>query len=190
MTGNWLWRQLSHGWMAGAAGGRWGHFPVNTTVISTGVNSQTGSICQAPASGSGFFIRQKSRVILCSQVGDSEKEACVLIPDETFWFPRKVGKITWSSCFSGAIKCVCVCVWCVFSRSVMLDSLQPLGMQPTGLLCSWNFPGKNTGVAGHFLLQGVFPTLGIKPESPASPALPGRVSTTEPPGKPLYQRTT
>ena len=26
------------------------------------------------------------------------------------------------------------------------------------LLCPWNSPGKNPGVGGHFLLQGVFPT--------------------------------
>ena len=29
---------------------------------------------------------------------------------------------------------------------------------PSGLLCSWDFPGKNTGVGCHFLLQGIFPT--------------------------------
>ena len=26
------------------------------------------------------------------------------------------------------------------------------------LLCSWDFPGKNTEVGCHFLLQGIFPT--------------------------------
>ena len=26
------------------------------------------------------------------------------------------------------------------------------------LLCLWDFPGKNTGVGCHFLLQGIFPT--------------------------------
>ena len=26
------------------------------------------------------------------------------------------------------------------------------------LLCPWDFPGKNTGVSCHFLLQGIFPT--------------------------------
>ena len=35
------------------------------------------------------------------------------------------------------------------------------------LLCSWNFPGKSTGVGCHSLLQGIFPTLGIEPRSPA-----------------------
>ena len=31
---------------------------------------------------------------------------------------------------------------------------------PARLLCPWNFPGKNTGVGGHSLLQGIFPTQG------------------------------
>ena len=47
--------------------------------------------------------------------------------------------------------------------SVMSDSLQPLGLYPTRLLCPWNFPGKNTGVGCHFLLQGIFPTQGLNP---------------------------
>ena len=34
---------------------------------------------------------------------------------------------------------------------------------PTRLLCPWNFPGKNTGVGCHFLLQGIFPTQGSNP---------------------------
>ena len=36
--------------------------------------------------------------------------------------------------------------------------LQPHELQPTRLFCSWNFPGKNTGVGYHFLLQGIFLT--------------------------------
>ena len=35
--------------------------------------------------------------------------------------------------------------------------LLPHGLQPTKLLCSWGYPGKNTGVGCHFFLQGVFP---------------------------------
>ena len=31
------------------------------------------------------------------------------------------------------------------------------------LLCLWNFPGKNTGGGGNFLLQGIFPTQGLNP---------------------------
>ena len=33
----------------------------------------------------------------------------------------------------------------------------PLDSQPTRLLCPWDFPGKNTGLGCHFLLQGIFP---------------------------------
>ena len=48
----------------------------------------------------------------------------------------------------------------VLSHSVMPNSLQPHGLYATRLLCPWNFPGKNTTVSCHFLLQGIFPTQG------------------------------
>ena len=35
-------------------------------------------------------------------------------------------------------------------------NLWPHGLQPTRLLCPWDFPGKNTGADCHFLLQGLF----------------------------------
>ena len=40
-----------------------------------------------------------------------------------------------------------------WSRSVMSDSVQPHGLQPTRLLCPWDFPGKSTGVGCHCLLR-------------------------------------
>ena len=33
-------------------------------------------------------------------------------------------------------------------------------LEPTRLLCPWDFPGKNTGVGCHFLLQKIFLTQG------------------------------
>ena len=42
-------------------------------------------------------------------------------------------------------------------------SLWPRGLQPTRLLCPWDSPGKTTGVGGHALLQGLFPTQGSNP---------------------------
>ena len=54
------------------------------------------------------------------------------------------------------------------------------------LLCPWDFSGKNTGVGCHFLLQGIFPTKGWEPTSPALQAgssFAGAFFTVEPPGK-------
>ena len=50
--------------------------------------------------------------------------------------------------------------------------LQTHELQPTRLLCPWDFPGKNTGVGCHALLQGIFPTQGLNPHL-ESPALAG-----------------
>ena len=40
-----------------------------------------------------------------------------------------------------------------WSRLVMPNSYWPHGLQPTRLLCPWDFPGKSTGVGCHCLLQ-------------------------------------
>ena len=54
---------------------------------------------------------------------------------------------------------VCVCV-CPRARpgAQSHPTLRPYGLQPTRLLCPWDFSGKNTEVGCHFLLQGIFPT--------------------------------
>ena len=48
-------------------------------------------------------------------------------------------------------KGVCCCCFCV--ASVVSDSVRPHRLQPTRFLRPWDFPGKNTGVGCHFLLQ-------------------------------------
>ena len=48
--------------------------------------------------------------------------------------------------------------WTWVTNSVMSDSLRSHGLEPARLLCLWNSPGKNTGVGGYSLLQGIFPT--------------------------------
>ena len=60
-------------------------------------------------------------------------------------------------------------------HAVMSDSL---------FLCPWNFPGKNTGVGYHFLLEGIFLTQRLNLSFFLSPALATGFFTTEPPGKP------
>ena len=41
--------------------------------------------------------------------------------------------------------------------------LQPYGLQPARLLCPCDFPGKNTGMGCHSLLQEIVPTQGSNP---------------------------
>ena len=56
----------------------------------------------------------------------------------------------------------------------------PWAEKPSRLLCPWGSPGKNTGVGGPALLQGVFPTQGSNLRL-TSPALAGgffAISTT------------
>ena len=69
-----------------------------------------------------------------------------------------------------------------------LTLCNPMDCSPPGTSVHGIFPGKNTGVGCHFLLQGIFPIQGraksFKPKSLASPALAGRFFTTAPPGKP------
>ena len=45
----------------------------------------------------------------------------------------------------------------------MSNSLRPHGLWPTRLLHPRDFPGKGTGVGGHFLLQGIFMTQRLNP---------------------------
>ena len=56
----------------------------------------------------------------------------------------------------------------VYRHTVMPDSLQPHGLQPTRLLRPWDFPGKSTGVGWHFLLQ----CMKVKSESEAAQSCP------------------
>ena len=50
--------------------------------------------------------------------------------------------------------CMCACS----VASVISDSLWSYGLELARLLCPWDFPGKNTEVGCHALLQGIFLT--------------------------------
>ena len=69
---------------------------------------------------------------------------------------------------------------CLVAKSC-LTLCDPMECSPARLLCPWDFPGKNTRVGCHALLQGIFPTQGAN----QSPALAGEFFTAEPPGEPL-----
>ena len=51
----------------------------------------------------------------------------------------------------------------LFSCQVLSSSLRSHGLLPARLLCPWDFPGRNTEMGYHVLLQGIFPTQGLKP---------------------------
>ena len=74
--------------------------------------------------------------------------------------------------------------WCVCSVVQSCPTLWPHGLQPARLLCPCYFPGKNTGVSCHFLLQGIVSTQGSNLRLLPLPALEGRFFTIEPLGKP------
>ena len=71
----------------------------------------------------------------------------------------------------------------VLSRSVVSDSLQPQGLQPTRLLCSWGFSRQEYWSRFPCPPPGDLPNPGIKPRSPVL-----RVDSlpAEPPGKPWW----
>ena len=58
-----------------------------------------------------------------------------------------------------------MCVWVSVCSvtSILSNSLQPYGLQPSRLLCPQDFTGKNIGVGCDALLQGILPTQGLKP---------------------------
>ena len=50
---------------------------------------------------------------------------------------------------------------CCMVAKLSLTLCDPTDCSPTRLRCSWDSPGKNTGVGCQALLQGVFPTQGL-----------------------------
>ena len=73
------------------------------------------------------------------------------------WCKRKQDNhkvICWRQMKNRNVNC-----WCSVAK-LCLTLLWLHGLKPFRLLCPWVFPGKNTGVGCHFLLQGVFLTWG------------------------------
>ena len=92
-----------------------------------------------------------------------------------YWEPGERHGTMSSSEFPGGTDPANTLILCFWEISVILSplcegsitqscqTLWPCGLQPTRLLCPWHFPGKNTGVGCHFLLQGIFPSQGPSP---------------------------
>ena len=79
----------------------------------------------------------------------------------------------------------CVCIR-VRARSVMSDSLRPPDCTSPGFSVHGIFPGENTGVGQHFLIQGIFLTQGLKPRLLRLLHWQTDSLPTVPPRKPLF----
>ena len=90
-------------------------------------------------------------------------------------------------CYIYMCVCVCVCVYvcvyiCLLACSVISDCLRPhrACQSPLPMV----FPRQEYWSGLPFPSPGDLPNPGLEP---ASPALAGRLFTTEPPGKPIYE---
>ena len=80
--------------------------------------------------------------------------------------PLRMCAVTFDRCPAGQDgvhrwRCCRTLYFVTVSACSVAQSVGPCGLQPTRLLCTWNFPSKNTGACCHFLLQGIFPTQGL-----------------------------
>ena len=57
---------------------------------------------------------------------------------------------------------------CILSHFSCVQLFVTLWTVTHSLLCPWDSPGKNTGLGGHSLLQGIFLTQGLNPGLPHS----------------------
>ena len=103
----------------------------------------------------------------CTYLGTFAKESSAFLFQMPLFFH-------WSSFlywlyFFHSIKCFAYCLlfsfYCFsyFSVCSVVQLLATHGLQPSRLLCPWNFPGKNTGADCPFLLQGIFLSQWINP---------------------------
>ena len=108
---------------------------------------------------------QETQVESLGQKDPLEKEMAThssILAGEIPWTEEPGGLQTTGSPKSGTLlsnRCCCGEV-----ISVVSDSVRPHGLQPTGLLRPWDFPGKSTGVGCHCLLHLV-----TKPPQPPKP---------------------
>ena len=82
---------------------------------------------------------------------------CVQVPQVSIKFLRSIHVVVYIStiflCMKVKVKSL--------SYVCLFETLWAIALYPTRLLCPWDFPGKNTGVGCHFLLQSL-PDPGIE----------------------------
>ena len=135
-----------------------------------------------PTGGSPCYCHRWCPVISAEHLTNNLNNTC--LPDSSHLGKKHLDVGTWSASShlarltSSMCACVCLCVLVAQSHLFMTPSTTAHQGPPS----MGDFPGKNTGVGCHFLLQGNLPNLGIKP---SSLALAGRFFTTELPELPV-----
>ena len=99
----------------------------------------------------------------------------------TEWDQEVVGKVDAYNLMVPRSLCSACC--CLIVQSC-LTLCNPMGCDLPSSSCPWDFPGKNTGVGCHFLLQGIFLTQEFNPHLCIS-CITGEFFTTELLGSPL-----
>ena len=77
---------------------------------------------------------------------------CAWLMPLTILILRLIVEIKWTTI--AVVHSFCCCC-CLVTKS-RLTVLWRHGLYPTKLLRPWDFPGRNTGMGCHFLLQGIF----------------------------------
>ena len=101
-----------------------------------------------------YFIHKLSYLHHYSQEAQEHRFTQAIIFFKNFLLPKMFTKHLLSTGH-------CIITNMYAGHSVMSESLQPHGLQPTRLLCPWDITGKNTRVDYHSLLQRIFPTQGL-----------------------------
>ena len=164
--------------------------PVDPPPAHSGAEGRTWSQPELTV-GSGFLLELE-----CLRMAGQALKKNIFSRD--FWCGPFLFKVSIESYNAASVLCFgffgheacgilasCVCA-CSVAKSC-LALWDPMDGSPPGSSCPWDFPGKNTGVGCHVLLQEIYlPDSGVKP---TSPALAGEFFTTEPPGKPKLNQT-
>ena len=87
------------------------------------------------------------RVCFLDSLGLEAKQASLKLVNVLIFFSPAHTLV--KSPLTGLSPCVRACS----VLSVKSNTCQPHRLEPTRLFCPWDFPGKNTGVDCHFLLQ-------------------------------------
>ena len=126
-----------------------------------GLREMTAGKVTGPAGSSGVLGSQAFRLDFKCALGNS-LNLC-----DICFVPHMFKSVSPES--TAELLCVCVCV-CVSVHTHIVSHVR-LFVTPwtvvmgtiASLHCSWDSPGKNTGVGCHALLQGIFPAQGLNP---------------------------